>query len=240
MKLVNSLMSSLSSCASACSGAHLGVGGRIGWISSTSCSGVVPSCSGDRDRVDLPFAVEELLRRRQVEDGERRGADRVDVAELGDSRTSKSCLGWSVGDLDRVADLVVLLVGGAGVDRRPRRGPRPAPSTSLSGLKREPPGRVDAEAEAGRAARVDGLAVVADDLGVRLVGDAAARRPRRPASVAHLVDERLVDGGRLASTSLGSRCRRLPDHDASVPGVGLVEDGRERLVDRVRQDVACR
>ena len=70
MKLANSLTSSLSSCASACAERTWASAGRIGWISSISCSGSFRP-SRDGDRVDLPLAVEELLGRSEVEDGER-------------------------------------------------------------------------------------------------------------------------------------------------------------------------
>ena len=67
-------------------GAHLRVLGEDRRRSrSISCAGRRALRAGDRDRVDLPFAVEQPLPRRQVEDRERRGAERVDVAELRDA-----------------------------------------------------------------------------------------------------------------------------------------------------------
>jgi hypothetical protein len=69
-----------------------------------------------RDLVELPRSVEQLLRGRQIETGQRRAADRRDRAELDQSRDaqpSNRSLGLYA---DRLADLEVLLVGGRLVD----------------------------------------------------------------------------------------------------------------------------
>ena len=92
-----------------------------------------------RDLVELPLLVEDPLRRRQVEAGERRAADRRDRAEpeeAGDAETLDRPVAL---DADHLAEVEVLLVGG-----RPGRSttssvPRPLALRSVSGLKTESP-----------------------------------------------------------------------------------------------------
>ena len=86
MKLVNSLISSLSSWASAAPERTWASAGRIGWISSMSCSGVVPSVPATEIASTWPSRSRSFCAVGEVEDGERRRAERVDVAELGDAR----------------------------------------------------------------------------------------------------------------------------------------------------------
>ena len=92
---------------------------------------VTPGLAATRDLVELARLVEQPLRGREVEAGERRAADRRDRAEPddpGDPQLLDGALGL---DADRLADLEVLLVRGRLVDddlvrrraRRPRRAP---------------------------------------------------------------------------------------------------------------------
>ena len=79
---------------------------------------------GDADDVELADLVEELLRRLEVEDGDRRRADRGHGAELHDPGDGEELLRPARDDADRVARLVVLLVGRGLVDRDLARGGR--------------------------------------------------------------------------------------------------------------------
>jgi hypothetical protein len=126
----------------------------------------------------LTLAVEELLRRLKVEDGERRRAEGVHVAEPGDADDLEVLLRLNRRDGDRVADVIAFAIRGAGVDDDLAV---PVGPGALDEVERVEALRLgiglDPEAEAGRALRVDGLPVRADDLGVRLVVDAVAERP---------------------------------------------------------------
>ena len=108
--------------------------------------------------------------------------------------TSKSCFGWSVEIATVSPEREVLAIGGAGVehDLSVALGP-----TALEQIERIEDGelrrRVDPEPEARSAVRVDGLAVLADDLGVDLVVD-PAHRELDGVDTADLVEERGVDG----------------------------------------------
>ena len=127
---------------------------------------------GDRDLVELALLVEEPLRRRQVEAGERRAAERRGRAERdepGDLQLLHRALRL---DADRVADVEVLLVGGALVDHdlvavRPRACVEPQHVEGRLRVR-------DAEAEVRRAAEDDRLALRGRQL--RLAVDAALDR----------------------------------------------------------------
>ena len=79
--------------------------------------------AGDVGEVDLARLLEQLLRGLEVEDHDRRPAEARRVAEAGEADELELALRLGGGDRDLVADLEVLLVGGAGVERdlvRPR------------------------------------------------------------------------------------------------------------------------
>ena len=111
-------------------------------IRCVSCSGVVPLRRRSLNRVELTLLVQQLLRRRHVEDREGGAADRAQVAVLGDPDDLELLRRAERGDADPVADLQALVVGDALVDRHlaPPLGQRP--STRLSGLKRSNSGSV--------------------------------------------------------------------------------------------------
>ena len=181
---------------------HLRVGGEERLDVGDQLLGRDAVLAGDGDRVELALAVEERLRGRDVEDRERRRAERLDVAVLGDPDDLEVLLRLQRRDLDRLADREVLAVGGAGVDDDLPGAVGPA---ALEQVQRVEDGvlgrRVDPEPEARRAVRVDRLAVVPDDLRVRLVVDAAHRELDR-VEAADLVEQRRVD-------AVGPRaCRR--------------------------------
>ena len=70
----------------------------------------------DEDRVVLPALAQQSLRGADVEDGERRAADRVLLAVLGHAR-DRELARWAVGgDADLVADAVSVVLGRALVD----------------------------------------------------------------------------------------------------------------------------
>ncbi len=239
MKFVNSLISSLSSCASTSAERTCASAGedRLNLVDQLLRSRSLDA--GDGDGVDLAFPVEQLLRGGEVEDGEGRRPEGVDVAELGDPGDLEVLLRLERRDLDRVSDLVVLPVRRARVDHylAVPLGPR-----ALDEVERveavDLGAGLDAEAEAGCALGVDRLAVGADDLRVGLVRDRAGRgldvRER-----GDLIDHRLVDGRGLRLDALEADFGALPRDDDVGPRIGLVEDGRERLVDRVREDVGA-
>ena len=133
-------------------------GGRIFWISAVSCSGVTPGFAFARIWSSLPTLVEERLRRRQVEAGERRAAEARRAAELDEPgdlhlphrpvRPRRRSSGRPRGPSCRA---VVLSTTSSSA-------PGHLPSTSVSVLNCGPR-RVDAEAEVRRAAERDHLAV---------------------------------------------------------------------------------
>ena len=206
-------------------------------MSTTSSSGVVPSAARDGDGVVLPLAVEELLRGRDVEDREGRGPDRLDVSVLRDPDDLEVLLRLERRDLDRLAEREVLAVGRAGVDDDLSVALGPAALEQVERVEARVLGRgVDPEPEARGAVRVHRLAVVGDDLRVELVVDAAHRQPDgvEPADV---VEERRLDRrwGRLLEVR--GEARLLAADDGVRARVGVGEDAREGLVDRVREDV---
>ena len=80
------------------------------------CSGVTPGVGGDRDLVELALLAGQPLRLGQGEHRDRRAAERVDVAERRDPASVYSRVAALAGDLDLVADLESLVVGGRLVD----------------------------------------------------------------------------------------------------------------------------
>ncbi len=75
-----------------------------------------PLDGGGGDRVVLPLALEELLRRGDREHGEARVPDRVDAPVLRDADELERPLRLQGRDLDRVADRVAVVVGRSGID----------------------------------------------------------------------------------------------------------------------------
>ncbi len=130
----------------------------------------------DGDRVELPFAVEQLLRLGNREHRERRRPDAVDAAVLGHADELEGALRHERRDLHHVAEREVLPVDGTGVDDDLAGLRRPA---AFLEVQRVEPfvlvTRVDPEPEARRAARADGVAVGLEDLRARLVVDGAGR-----------------------------------------------------------------
>ena len=114
--MMNSFVSAASSCACASPVRACAFGGRIGSISESSCWSETPGFAATRDLVEPPFLLEEPLRRREVEAGERRAADREVGAELDDPGDPEALDGPFHLDADLVADPEVLLVRDAGVD----------------------------------------------------------------------------------------------------------------------------
>jgi hypothetical protein len=126
---------------------------------------------GDGDLVELPIHVEDALRCREVEAGECGAADGRDRPELHDPGDAQVLHRPTALDADGVADGESFFVGGRSVDDD-FVAPRPS---ALDQLQRIELARsvCDREAQVGRPAVDDGLAVVADELGV--ASDAAFR-----------------------------------------------------------------
>src|SRR6185312_9961680 len=110
----------------------------------------------------LSHLVEEPLRGRRVEDGDRRAADRLYGRERDDSGDAELVLGASRGDADRVADREVLLVGSAVVDRNLVRTVRPRAGLQRERVETLVAVRVDAGGDVRGAAGRDRLAVLVD------------------------------------------------------------------------------
>jgi hypothetical protein len=113
----------------------------------------------DRDRVELPLAAEELLRCGDREDDERDRTEAVDLAVLRDADDLERLLRLERRDLDRVADVVALLVRGSRVDDDLVVRFRPAALVEVERVElRERRIRVEPEPEGRPALGVDGLA----------------------------------------------------------------------------------
>ena len=113
-----------------------------------------------RDRVELALLVEQLLRRRHVEDRERRAADRAEVAVLGDPDDRELLRRPERRDADPVAELEILVAGDALVDRDLGAAAGPAALDEVERVEAVELGRgLDPERERRRAAGVDRLAV---------------------------------------------------------------------------------
>ena len=167
--------------------------------SCASCAPVLHLRVGRQQRLDLG---DELLGRRRPPRPRRRsrrtaprGRRASAPSRRRRSRTSRSPIDLTSPYCAMPDDLEVLLRLRASRSRSSRRRAKPSrsavpastttspapcgqrPSSRLSGLKRVLGRGVDAEAEARRAVRVDRLPVLADDLRVALVVDAAHREP---------------------------------------------------------------
>ena len=207
-KVMNSFVSAASS--SACSEASLtsAVGGRTFSISWTTSVVRDARLGGHRDLVQLARLVEDLLRRRQVEARKRGAADRRDRAEPEDAGDAQTLDRPVALHADRLADREVLLVGGGLVDRHLAG---PGPLALDEGQRVEDRVAVgDREAEVGRTAVDDRLAVVPDQL--RLAVDAAFGRGHAR-DIAHRLEQRLVEQRRGHAAPLRDVERRLAgDH----------------------------
>src|SRR5436190_7289850 len=122
--------------------------------------------SCDLDLVELALLVEELLTRRDVEDRDRRTADRRESRELGDARDRELSHAVVRSDPDRVADLVTIPVGGLLVDCDLAAASRPAARHECHRVEALTLLRVEAEGEARGKAVLDCLAVATDELRV--------------------------------------------------------------------------
>jgi len=179
---------------------------------------------------DKPFPtapLEESLRRRQIEAGERgtADADRAEPDEPGDLHLHYRPLGL---DTDRVADREVLLLRRAAVDH----DLLPVWPGAVDERERvEARGAVrDAEAEVRRSPEDDRLPVRPDQVGV--AADVPLRRLDVRKSL-HLREQRLRDRRRVRAVVGARRCLARDHRVRTRPCVG--EDRVERLVDRIRQ-----
>ena len=188
------------------------------------------------DQVELSHAAQECLERRQVEHGEGRTADR-DAGQLHDPGDPEPLDGAVPLDADRVADLVVLARSDVRVDRDLVRAVWPVARRELERVEALIAGRVDAEGEARRAVGRDHLAGAADELRL-VVGDGSLDRVhvwQRPDPREQVVRE----ARRLHAVPVVVREGRLGADDRVGVLVRLREDRRERVVDRVREDVGA-
>ena len=151
--------------------------------------------------------------------------------------TSKSCFGCSV---EISIDSPIPKSSRSAVPASTTTSPSPSGQRPFEQVERVEARvlgrRVDPEAEARGAVRVHRLAVVGDDLRVELVVDAAHRQPDR-VEPADVVEERRLDRRRRRLLEVGGEARLLAADDGVRARVGVGEDARERLVDRVREDV---
>ncbi len=127
----------LSASAAACSEpvCTSAVDGTSGVSFSTSSSGVTPSVRRDGDRVEVPLLLEEGLRGRNVEHGERRPAERVERAEPRDARDLVLLHRPERGHSDLVADGVAAVVRGVRVDDDLVGSARPDPLGEASAAR---------------------------------------------------------------------------------------------------------
>ena len=143
----------------------------------------------DLDAVQLTLLLEQALSLGKGERRDRGAAERVHVRVLRDPGDRELLERPLRDDADRVADLVPVLVGSAGVDRHlaPARRPRPFRELQrVEALLRE----VEPEPEGRRAARRDQIAVRLGELGEIPHG---ARRRLDARKRAHLVEQRFVE-----------------------------------------------
>ena len=208
-------------------------------IAETRSSSETPSSRGDGDRVVLALAAEQLLRRGNREDDEadrRRGCRPRRTARR--RRASNRALRLQRGDLDRVADLVALLV------RRPRvdddlvvgRGPAP-----LEEVERVEPGerrarcRCRTRASASPPSSPTRPPASGSSCCPRRGRSRSRARPRRRrARRRGATRRRAVGGGFSPSIEMS---RPLPVTTASVPAYESTSRFVERALDRVREDV---
>ena len=193
---------------------------------------------GDEDRVDLSLLVQHGLRRRHVEDGEGRSADRVDRAESRDADDVELPRRPLRRGTDLVADRVVLLRRRGGVDHDLVRAVRPRAGGERQRVEALLVG-VESPAEVGRLAGAELLPVPTDQL--REVGRPAhvvdrAGCGRHTRKRAHLLNKGLRNGRLSARRVLHDLL--AGDHGARTLVRVLVEPV-ECLCDGVRQDVGA-
>ncbi len=191
----------------------------------------------DTDRVESALLVEEPLGGRQVEDRDRRTAERVHLASELHEPGDPELLHRTAGDhADRVTHLEVLARRRLLVDRGLVGAARPATFREDERVEALLAFRVDAEREVRRPADRDHLVVVAHEL--RLVRDAALG-DRDSRESAHLREQRLRHRRQHDAVVLvAADCALALNHGVGVL-VDLREDGAERGLDRVGQDVGA-
>ena len=162
--------------------------------------------------------VQQLLRRRHVEDREGGTADRAQVAVLGDADDLELLSRPERRHTDPVADLQVLVVGDALVDGNLAAAAGPAALDEVERVEAVVLGRcLDPERERRRAARVDRLTVRSQQLRLEVLNRAggdldAVDRPRtRSSSVSSGI------GGLWADSPSKLKPASLPVTTASVP-----------------------
>jgi hypothetical protein len=183
--------------------------------------------------VELADALEEPLRGRQVEAGERGAAEArrsAEVDEAGDGHAERRPVRLHA---DRLADVQILLASRRLIDHELVRA-RPLPADERERVELGPL-RVDAEAEVRRAAEMDDLPLEDE---MRNSSD-SADRIGDIRQLADLRQERLGEGRRSRVVLATQVERRLPGHRRVRPAVDLGEDPAERALDRVREDVGA-
>jgi len=189
----------------------------------------------DERPIELPDLVEDPLSGAEVEDRNGRAAERAQPSEAHGADDAELLDRTPCQHSDRVADLVVLRVGGLRVDRDLVVPLGPAAGGQDERVEPLIAFRIDAERKARRAARArEHLVVAAYKL--RLVCDAAFRQcdAGKPAN---LLQQRFGERRRRDGVPVRARSDRAlaGDHGVRVL-VDLVEDGSERRLDRVGQD----
>ena len=239
MKVVNSAMSSELSCASSAPDLTCASAGSSGWMSETSSAGVEPSTPATEIASYWPSRSKSVCAVATSKIANVALPSDLTSPYCAIPTTSKSCFGFSVeiAIVSPRAKSSRSAVPGVDDDLAVVLGP--AALEQVERVEDVVLGRgVEAEAEARRAVRVDRLPVLADDLRVELVVDPAHREVDR-VDPPDLVEERRVDRRRLGLLEVDGDVRRLAADDDVRAGVRVGEDARERLVDRVREDVGA-
>ena len=142
------------------------------------------------------------------------------------------------GDADLVAELQVLALGHALVDRDLTVAGRPAALDEIERVEAVVLGiGLDPEGEGRRAAGLDRLPVGPQQLGLEVQQRAGGHLDAVDGPDA--VERLLRDRRRLGALALEADAGLLPGDDDVGAGVRLDEDRVERLVDRVREDVGA-
>ena len=200
--------------------------GSTAWIPRASCLLAHPGVGGGADGGEAVRGVEDPLRRRGGEGGERGAREAVLLAEGHDPDQAVLGRPRRGDDAHAVADREVLVVGRRLVDDdvvgRARGCPGDDPQRVQIRVVRP------VEAQRGGSLEARGLAVLADDLGGAEHG--AFGRPH----AVHCPDRRHQRGGDGLAVGLGDRLH--PAHLYGGSRVGGLEDAVERLVDRVAED----